>query len=137
MIVDGSPVKVGARALPFAKEPESVIALKIDRFNLAPYVGYVPGKLPIKLPRGALSAFLQVHFAQAAAGPVIRVTGRTSLDDLEVRDGANAPLVGFKRAVAVANDVEPLNRIFHLGAITMDGLNLELVRNRDGTTNLT
>jgi uncharacterized protein involved in outer membrane biogenesis len=137
MIVDGSPVKVGARALPFAKEPESVIALKVDRFNLAPYVGYVPIKLPIKLPQGALSAFLQVHFAQAAAGPVIRVTGQTSLDNLEVRDGADAPLVSFTRAVAKLNDVEPLNSVFHLGAITMDGLNLELVRNRDGTTNLT
>src|SRR6202165_4478128 len=90
MIVDGSPVKVGARARPFAKEPESVIVLKIDHFNLAPYIGYVPMKLPVKLPRGALSAFLQVHFAQAAAGPVIRVTGQTALDDLEVRDSADA-----------------------------------------------
>ncbi len=137
MIVDGSPVKIGAHALPFANEPESVIALKIDRFNLAPYVGYVPIKLPIKLPGGALSAFLQVHFAQPAGGPVIRVTGQTSLDDLEIRDGADAPLVGFKRMVANLNDVEPLNSVFHLGALTMDGLNFVLVRNRDGTTNLT
>jgi hypothetical protein len=137
MIVDGSPLKIGARALPFAKEPESVVALKIDHFDLVPYVAYVPMKLPVKLPSGALSAFLQVHFAQAAAGPVIRVTGTTSLDDLDLRDGAGAPLASFKQLVANLSDVEPLNSVFHLGAITMDGLNLVLIRNRDGTTNLT
>ena len=136
MIVDGSPMKIGARALPFAKEPESVVALKIDRFDLARYVAYVPMKLPVKLPSGALSAFLQVHFAQASAGSVIRVTGRTSLDDLDLRDGAGAPLAGFKQLAVNLTDVEPLNRVFHLGEIKMDGLNLVLVRNRDGTTNL-
>jgi len=137
MTVDGSPLKIGARALPFTKEPESVVALKIDRFNLAPYVGYVPMKLPIKLPAGALSAFLQVHFAQTAAGPVIRVNGTTTLDNLDLRDGTGAPLASFKQLVTNLSDIEPLSGVFHLGAITMDGLNLVLVRNRAGTTNLT
>src|SRR5580698_1592435 len=30
MIVDGSPLKIGGRALPFAKQPESVIGLRFD-----------------------------------------------------------------------------------------------------------
>lgn len=137
MIVDGSPLKIGGRALPFAKQPESVIGLRFDHLNLAPYVGYIPEKLPVKIPQGALSAYLQVHFAQTDAGPVIRINGQTSLDDLDVRDGTDAPLAGFKRAVANLNDVEPLTGVFHLGAITVDTLNLQLVRNRDGTTNLT
>jgi hypothetical protein len=137
MIVDGSPLKIGGRALPFAKQPESVIGLRFDHLNLAPYVGYIPEKLPVKIPQGALSAYLQVHFAQTDAGPVIRINGQTSLDDLDVRDSADAPLAGFKRAVANLNDVEPLTGVFHLGAITVDTLNLQLVRNRDGTTNLT
>ena len=137
MVVDGSPVKIGGRARPFANQPESSVVLSIDHFNLAPYIGYVPEKLPIKIPHGALSAFLRVHFVQSAAGPVIRVSGQASLDDLEVRDSANAPLAGFKRATTTLDDLEPLNSVFHLGAITVDGLNLELVRKRDGTTNLT
>jgi len=137
MVVDGSPIKIGGRALPFAPQPESSIGLSINHFNLAPYIGYVPAKLPIKIPAGALSAFLQVHFVQAASGPVVRVTGNTSLDDLDVRDNDNAPLAGFKRATAILDDVEPLSNVFHLGAITLDTLNVVLVRNRDGTTNLT
>jgi uncharacterized protein involved in outer membrane biogenesis len=137
MVVDGSPIKIGGRALPFAPQPESSIGLSINHFNLAPYIGYVPAKLPIKIPAGALSAFLQVHFVQAASGPVVRVTGNTSLDDLDVRDNDNAPLASFKRATAILDDVEPLSNVFHLGAITLDTLNVVLVRNRDGTTNLT
>jgi hypothetical protein len=137
MVVDGSPIKIGGRALPFAPQPESSIGLSIDHFNLAPYIGYVPAQLPIKIPAGALSAFLQVHFVQAASGPIVRVTGNTSLDDLDVRDSANAPLAWFKRATVILDDVEPLGNVFHLGAITLDTLNVILVRNRDGTTNLT
>jgi hypothetical protein len=137
MVVDGSPIKIGGRALPFAPQPESAIGLSINHFNLAPYMGYVPTKLPIKIPAGALSAFLQLHFVQAASGPIVRVTGNTSLDDLDVRDSTNAPLAGFKRATVILDDVEPLGNVFHLGAITLDTLNVVLVRNRDGTTNLT
>ena len=137
MVVDGSTFLIGGRALPFLAEPESSIGVSINHFNLALYMGYVPAKLPIKLPAGALSAFLQVHFVQTPAGPIIRITGNTSLDGLDVRDSANAPLAGFKHANAVLDDVEPLGNIFHLGAITLDTLNVVLVRNRDGTTNLT
>ncbi len=137
MVVDGSPFKIGGRALPFTKQPESLIVISINRFNLVPYVGYVPAKLPIKIPQGTLSAFVQVHFVQADTGPVIRVSGDTSLDDFQVLDSNNAPLAGFKRFAAKLDDLEPLTSLFHVGAVTLDGLNVELVRNRDGTTNLT
>jgi hypothetical protein len=137
MLVDGSPIKIGGRALPFTNERESRVVLSINRFNLSPYIAYSPVKLPIKIPQGSLSAFIQVNFVQAAAGPVIRVSGQASLDDLQVLDSASAPLVGFKRAAANLNDLEPLTSMFHFGAITLDGLNVALVRNHDGTTNLT
>ena len=137
MLVDGSPIKIGGRALPFTSERESRVVLSINGFNLSPYVAYSPVKLPIKIPQGSLSAFIQVNFVQGAAGPVIRVSGQASLDDLQVLDSASAPLVGFKRAAANLNDLEPLTSMFHFGAITLDGLNVALVRNRDGTTNLT
>jgi uncharacterized protein involved in outer membrane biogenesis len=137
MIVDGSPFKIGGRALPFTKQPESLIVVSINHFNLAPYIGYVPEKLPIKIPQGSFSAFVQVHFVQGESGPVIRVSGDTSLDDLQVLDSANAPLAGFKRLAAKLDDLEPLANLFHVGAVTLDGLDVQLVRNRDGTTNLT
>jgi Domain of Unknown Function (DUF748) len=137
MVVDGSPVKIGGRALPFANQPESVIGLRLDHLNLVPLIGYVPAKLPVTIPHGELSAYLQVHFAQAAAGPVIRVNGEVSLDQLEVRDAADAPLVGIQRFAAILDDIQPLNRVFHLGAITANGLKVSLMRNRNGTTNLT
>ncbi|MBI3758137.1 MAG: DUF748 domain-containing protein, partial [Deltaproteobacteria bacterium] len=137
MDVDGSPFKIAGRALPFTKQPESEVVLSINHFNLVPYVGYVPAKLPIKIPSGALSALLKLHFVQAEEGPAIRISGETSLDDFEVHDAADAPLAGFKTAAAKLDDVEPLHGVFHLGAITLDGLNVALVRNRDGTTNLT
>ncbi len=136
MVVDGSPVKIGGRALPFAHEPESVIGLRLDHLNLVPLIGYVPEKLPVTIPHGELSAYLQVHFAQAAGGPLIRISGQVSLDQLEVRDAADAPLVGIQRFAAILDDVQPLNHVFHLGAITADGLKVALVRNRNGTTNL-
>ena len=79
-----------------------------------------------------MSAFLQIHFAQTAATPVIRMSGLASLDGVDVHDGADAPLVSFKQMVVNLNDVEPLGGVIHLGANQLDvtGLAAELVRNR-------
>jgi Domain of Unknown Function (DUF748) len=69
--------------------PESVIDFNLHQFGLPLYVGYVPVKLPVKIPQRALSARLQVHFISALSG---RVSGDLKVDQLEVRDSEAASL---------------------------------------------
>lgn len=137
MVVDGSPFRLRGKARPFAVPMESDLELRIHQLELAPYLGYVPQKLPIKMPSGNLSCDLQLRFVNASAGPSIRLGGVVALDKIDVRDQANAPIVGFNHFVTTLTDVEPLHRVVHLGKIRFDELNANVVRNPDRTTNLT
>jgi hypothetical protein len=137
MIVDGSPLRITGKARPFAVPPESVMELNLHRFELAPFLGYLPVKLPIKMPGGTLSSALELHFVNSPTHPLIRVNGVAALDQIDLRDAANEPLVGIRHAVAGFNDLEPLDRVAHLSKVHINGLALNVVRNHDGTINLT
>ncbi len=136
MVIDGSPVRIAGKAKPFAVPPESVVDLNLHQFGLPLYVGYVPVKLPVKIPQGMLSSRLQVHFVNAASAPEIRVSGEMALDQIDVRDSANAPIAGFKHMSMVLTELKPLEHVTHLGKIYLDGLMVHVVRNPDGTINL-
>ena len=137
MVVDGSPLRIAGKAKPFAVPPESVINLNLHQLSLPLYIGYVPRKLPLKVAQGTLSSLLQVHFVNAASAPEIRVTGEAAVDQLDVRDAADAPLAGFKHLAVVVTELKPLESVTHLGKIYLDGLTVHVVRNRDGTLNFT
>lgn len=136
MEIDGSPLRLVGTARPFNSEPESELALNLSALQLSSYLAYSPRKLPISLPQGTLSASLLIHFVQAVAGPSVRIGGVVKLDAIDVRDAANSPLVGLKEVAVNIDDLEPFQHIFHLGTITVDGLDSFLVLNKDGTNNL-
>jgi hypothetical protein len=137
MVIDGSPLRLTGRAKPFVVPMESDLDLNLHKFDLPPYLGYVPRKLPIKMPSGTLSCNLQIQFVNAPTRPVVRVGGEVALDKIDVRDEANAPLAGFSHFNVTLKDVEPLQNIVHLGKIRINEFNGEIVRNAGGTTNLT
>src|SRR5216684_3758110 len=137
MVVDGSPLRLTGKAKPFAAPPESVVDLNLHRLDLSRYIGYAPAKVPVKLPKGMLSCALQVHFVAVPAQPLIRIGGAVALEDIDLRDGSNSPLLALKHAVTTLTDVEPLSNIVHLGRIRIDGLTAQAVLNPDGSTNLT
>ena len=136
MVVDGSPLRIAGKAKPFAVPPESVVNLNLHRLSLPLYIAYVPEKLPLKVAQGTLSSQLQVHFVNAASAPEIRVSGELAVDQLDVRDSADAPLAGFNHLAVVLSEIKPLESVTHLGKIYLDGLTVHVVRNHDGTINL-
>ena len=136
MVIDGSPLRIAGVAKPFTTTRDSVVDLKLHRLDLPLYVSYAPMKLPVKIPQGTLSADLYVHFVQAESQPLIRVNGTLALDQLDVRDAADAPVVAFKHAEVKLTDVEPLGAVFYLRSIWIDGLLANVRLNPDGTNNL-
>src|SRR5208337_4572266 len=108
----------------------------LHRLDLPRYVSYAPMKLPVKIPSGALSADVYVHFVQSEAQPLIRLNGIVALDQFDVRDNADAPIVALKHAEVKLTDVEPLGAVFYLRSIWIDGLLANVRLNPDGTNNL-
>ena len=137
MDVDGSPVRIGGQSRPFGATRDSIVELDLHRIDIPRYVGYVPRKLPVKISQGTFSCALQVHFVSKDTGPVIAIAGEMAIDQLDVRDSTDAPVTSLQHAMITLDDVEPLQGRFHLGKIRVDGLAANVVRNHDGTINLT
>jgi hypothetical protein len=137
MEVDGSPVRIGGQSKPFGATRDSIVELDLHRLDIPRYVGYVPRKLPVKISQGTFSCALQLHFVSKDTGPVIAIAGELAIDQLDVRDLSDAPIAALQHTMTTLDDVEPLRGRFHLGKIRIDGLAANVVRNHDGTINLT
>src|SRR6266478_3092606 len=136
MVVDGSRLHLAGIAKPFGAARDSVVDLKLHKLNLREYLGYVPRKIPIKIPSGSLSGDVYVHFLLEGSRPLIRLNGTVAMDQIDVRDTADAPLVALTHGEVKLTDVEPLGGIMYLRSVRIDGLTTHLVVNPDGSNNL-
>ncbi|MFP4595620.1 DUF748 domain-containing protein, partial [Ralstonia sp.] len=134
--VDGSPLHFAGKTKPFAESLQSDLTIKIDGLDLPRYLGYVPGPLPVAIPQGKLSTDLTIDFQKPKTGaPVLRVHGTAGLDNLEVTDPKKAPLVAAKQVRATLADVRPLDSVYHLDALSLDGVRVDAARAADGAIN--
>ncbi|TAL52994.1 DUF748 domain-containing protein [Pandoraea sp.] len=133
--IDGSPLRLTGKLKPFASSLDSIIDLKLDQFDLPRYLGYAPAALPFDLKQGTLSADLRVQFVRSGSTPNITLSGTLGMDNVDLRDARNAPLVSLKHAEANLGDVEPLRNIVHLNAVRIDGLAPTVVVEKDGKLN--
>ncbi|MFT0733627.1 DUF748 domain-containing protein [Ralstonia wenshanensis] len=134
--IDGAPLHFAGKTKPFADSLESNLNVKIDGLDLPRYLGYVPGPLPVAVPQGKLTTDLTIEFQKPKAGaPVLRVHGTAGLDNLEVVDAKKAPLVAAKQVRATLADVRPLDNVFHLDTLTLDGVRVDATRGTDGAIN--
>jgi len=136
MLVDGSPILILGATKPFGTTLDSVIDLRLHALKLPSYMAYAPKTIKAKMPSGALSLDVLVHFIRGDNGPVIRVNGALALDQLDVRDATDAPVLALDHAEVRMTDVEPLARVAYLDSIRIENLRANLVRNHDGMTNL-
>ena len=135
MDVDGSPLRIAGQTKPFADSRESVMSFTLDHLDLPRYLGYVPAKLPVAIPRGQLSGQLELHFVQAKSGPQVRLGGQLQLDDFALATPDGAPILELGHAGATLDDVEPLLSRYRLGAVQLDGLVLHYTRKPGGHGN--
>ncbi|MGN6137606.1 MAG: DUF748 domain-containing protein [Ralstonia sp.] len=134
--IDGAPLHFAGKTKPFADSLESNLNVKIDGLDLPRYLGYVPGPLPVAVPQGKLTTDLTIEFQKPKTGaPVLRVHGTAGLDNLEVADAKKAPLVAAKQVRATLADVRPLDNVFHLDTLTLDGVRVDATRGTDGAIN--
>ncbi|CAJ0690458.1 hypothetical protein LMG19089_00669 [Ralstonia edaphis] len=134
--IDGAPLHFAGKTKPFADSLESNLNVKIDGLDLPRYLGYVPGPLPVAVPQGKLTTDLTIEFQKPKTGaPILRVHGTAGLDNVEVIDAKKAPLVAAKQVRATLADVRPLDNVFHLDALTLDGVRVDAARGADGAIN--
>ena len=135
--LNGTAFDSGAQATPFAQNRAGALKLAMAGLDVAPYLGYVPESLPVRVVRGSVSAELALKFAQPKGGaPSVALSGSVGVRDLLLNDAAAAPLLSWRQVQLGLTDVQPLARRLAFSALRVEGVQLHAVRDAAGRINL-
>jgi len=134
-VLNGSRFDSNAASTPFADNRKTDAHLKFDGLDLVPYLGYVPGGLPVALKAGKLDADLTIGFEQAAAIG-LKISGSIGLREVKLDDAKGRDLLGFDALKIGLADVRPLERVVHLGEIALADPHMVVARDASGKIDL-
>ena len=132
---NGSQFDSAAQTTPFAVSRRTDASFKLVDLDLAPYLGYLPEALPLKLQAGALQADLKLHFEQQPKLSV-KLSGSLQADHVKLADAGGGQAVLFDRLKVDLEDVRPLEQTVKLSALEVSAPQLDVRRGTDGRLNL-
>ncbi len=136
--VNGTPIKMTAKAKPFVESRESELEFRCRSVDLTRYLMYLPPDLGVGLRSGSLDGDFVIAFMQKGNGRRLTVGGSLSLSDLAVTDRDHDDLFTLKRATItlLPSDLLRDDIDIHLAAIALDAPHLLLNRRADNSLNL-
>ena len=133
--LNGIAFDSAAATTPFADNRKTDANLSFKGLDLAPYLGYIPGGLPIKLQAGLLDAELKIDFERAATAG-LKITGTVEAHGMKIADARSRDLLAFDSLKLALTDVRPLESVFHLGEIALAAPKLKVARDASGQLNV-
>ncbi len=137
-VLNGNAVDTTAQATPFGSVRKGEATLKTAKFDLAPYLPYLPPHLPIRIHSAVLDTELHLRFEQArqTQQPHLALSGKIKLSDLRLTDTAGADLAQLASVVADLSDLRPLEQEVDLASLELNALTVHARRNPKGVLNL-
>ncbi|QNK67981.1 DUF748 domain-containing protein [Variovorax sp. PAMC26660] len=133
--LNGSKFDSAAFTTPFSDNRKTDAHVQFKGLDLVPYLGYIPGGLPVRLQAGSLDADLKIGFEQGAATG-LKITGTVEAHTTKVADARGRDLLGFESLKLALADVRPLESVFHLSEIALVNPQLAVARDAAGQLNL-
>ncbi|HEX7867875.1 MAG TPA: DUF748 domain-containing protein [Variovorax sp.] len=133
--LNGSKFDSAAFTTPFADSRKTDAHVQFKGLDLVPYLGYIPGGLPVKLQAGSLDADLKIGFEQGATTG-LKITGTVEAHTTKVADARGRDLLAFESLKLALADVRPLESVFHLSEIALANPQLTVARDAAGKLNL-
>ncbi len=84
--LNGSSFNSSAESTPFALSRKTEARIRLDQFDLKPYLGYIPAAVPVRLLTAVLNADVKVAFEQVTR-PTIKLSGVVEAKGVKVADG--------------------------------------------------
>ncbi len=143
-LLNDSPFDALAEAVPFTESRKAEASIKISGLDIAPYLGYLPASVPVRLQAGVLDAQLRLAFEQAPSA-LLRLSGQLQLSQVQMTQPAPptpaAPLaqrdvLSFDALTVQVTDFQPLARRLHLGSVLLEAPHLYVQRSPSGRINL-
>ena len=131
----GSNFDSAAEGTPFAQTRKTDATFKLNNFDLAPYLGYLPASLPYKLAGAVMNADVKIAF-EKNPGAVVKLSGFVTVDKVKLLDKPGKDLLVFDQLKISMEDVRPLAQTVRLSAIELTNPALSITRDRAGRLNL-
>lgn len=124
--VNGQPLTLAGKALPFAERIEATLDIDADDIDLPRYSAYLPGKPTFGIARGRLDAKLTLTFSQARGKPAaLGIKGDATVTQAALTDTQGAPLLDLAELKLRLDSATPLNRSHSAkGSLILTGLNV-------------
>jgi hypothetical protein len=136
-ITNGSPFSLEGKIKPFSKHVEVLLEVKLKELDLPFYASYIPATIPIRLDSGTMNTNLQITYRAVATGePALIVTGQARIDDLELTDRQEQPLLTLDEGSIKIGKAQILAGIYDIDAVELTGPEIHLSRDRQGILNV-
>ncbi|MDB5775965.1 MAG: putative exported protein [Herbaspirillum sp.] len=119
-VINGAKFELKGRSKPFADNLETALAIDLEQLDLPGYVPFSPVALPVKLRSGKLSTQLDLRFSRAKEVPEILLSGDVRLDNLNLADNRDAPLLTSRSVQAKIKQINLLGGSSVIDALTID-----------------
>lgn len=133
--LDGSRFDSSAEGTPFAQTGKTDAQIRLDGLNLAPYLGYLPANLPVKVLGATLDADVKVAFEQHPR-MAVKLTGTVQASGVHIADRQGADLLSYERLKIDMADVRPLEQVVRLQHVELTAPVVTATRDAAGQINL-
>ncbi|MDR3453837.1 MAG: DUF748 domain-containing protein [Rhodoferax sp.] len=133
--LNGSHFDSAAQGTPFAQTHKTDATIKLAGFDLAPYLGYIPASLPIRLQTGVIDTDLRVAFEQTTATSV-KLSGTVQVSHVKLTDAKTQDLLAFDALKLTLADVQPLAQRAKIASVELAGPSVAVRRDAAGRLNL-
>lgn len=134
-VLNGSKFDSAAFTTPFADNRKTDAHVQFKGLDLVPYLGYIPGSVPVRLQAGSLDADLKIGFEHGATDG-LKITGTVEAHGAKVANARGSDLLAFESLKLGVADVRPLESVFHLSEVTLVKPQLAVARDAAGQLNL-
>jgi hypothetical protein len=136
-LVNGRPVAVTGETRPFKDSHETLLHWEASGVPLPAYVDYLPAPLPVRLSSGNLDIKIDLRYVgRGRDPPQLTVAGTARLAALALADRAGQPLLSAPSLTVALDRLDLMGGRAELRSISVEGIELEVVRARTGELNL-
>lgn len=133
--INGDPVNLNAKMLPFASSRQSRIQVDFRQINLTPYWIYSPVADKIHLENGKLDGSLIFEFKNTAEGIRINLSGKSSLRDLIFSTKKEGRVLECDLAELSLQRFSPMARILKIQDVKLGRTKIKITRDKDENIN--
>ncbi|MBI3149140.1 MAG: DUF748 domain-containing protein [Betaproteobacteria bacterium] len=137
MKVNGTPVQVKGKVLPFTESREAVANLSLEGLDLTDYLEYLPFEPRFKVPGARLDLRLTASFRQPKeTAPALMLGGSFTFRDVQVTDLGGKPVLKLPLLTASLGNTDVFAGRFEIARAVVVGVQADVSRGRDGELNV-